>query len=215
MAAGTDALAHVFRPGSAPGPALLALHGTGGDELDMLPLASAVAPGAPVLSPRGAVREGPANRWFRRFAEGVFDLDDLRRRAADLAAWIAAAREQYRDGLAGRPLVALGYSNGANIVAAMLLAGHGGAVDAAVLLRAQHTLDAAAGLDLRGLPVLLLSGAADPIVPAPEAARLAEALKAGGAAVAHETIPAGHGLDPRDVALARRFLAGLAASAGA
>ncbi len=215
MAAGTDALAHVFRPGSAPGPALLALHGTGGDELDMLPLASAVAPGAPVLSPRGAVREGPANRWFRRFAEGVFDLDDLRRRAADLAAWIAAAREQYRDGLAGRPLVALGYSNGANIAAATLLAGHGGAVDAAVLLRAQHTLDAAAGLDLRGLPVLLLSGAADPIVPAPEAARLAEALKAGGAAVAHETIPAGHGLDPRDVALARRFLAGLAASAGA
>ncbi len=215
MAAGTDALAHVFRPGSAPGPALLALHGTGGDELDMLPLASAVAPGAPVLSPRGAVREGPANRWFRRFAEGVFVGDDLRRRAAALAAGVAAAREAHRDGLAGRPLVALGYSNGANIVAAMLLAGHGGAVDAAVLLRAQHTLDAAAGLDLRGLPVLLLSGAADPIVPAPEAARLAEALKAGGAAVAHETIPAGHGLDPRDVALARRFLAGLAASAGA
>ena len=213
MAAGTDALAHVFRPGSAPGPALLALHGTGGDELDMLSLASAVAPGAPVLSPRGAVREGPANRWFRRFAEGVFDLDDLRRRAADLAAWIAAAREQYRDGLAGRPLVALGYSNGANIAAATLLAGHGGAVDAAVLLRAQHTLDAAAGLYLRGLPVLLLSGAADPIVPLPEAAGLAEALKAGGAAVAHETIPAGHGLDPRDVALARRFLAGLAAPA--
>jgi phospholipase/carboxylesterase len=210
--AGTEALAHVFRPGSgAPGPALLALHGTGGDELDMLPLASAVAPGAPVLSPRGAVREGAANRWFRRFAEGVFDLDDLRRRAADLAAWVAAARETYRDGLAGRPLVALGYSNGANIAAAALLAGHRGVADAAVLLRAQHALDAAPGLDLRGLPALLLSGAADPVVPAPEAARLAEALEAGGAAVAHETVPAGHGLDPEDVALARRFLAGLVA----
>ncbi len=208
--AGIESLEHVFRPGSAPGPVLLALHGTGGDELDMLPLASAVAPGAPVLSPRGAVREGVANRWFRRFAEGVFDLDDLRRRAADLAAWIAAARETHRDALAGRPLVALGYSNGANIAAAMLLASHRGTVDAAVLLRAQHTLDAAAGLDLRGLPVLLLSGAADPIVPVREAARLADALRAGGAAVAHETIPAGHGLDPRDVALARRFLAGLA-----
>ena len=132
----------------------------------MLPLASAVAPGAPVLSPRGAVREGAANRWFRRFAEGVFDLDDLRRRAADLAAWVAAARETYRDGLAGRKLVALGYSNGANIAAATLLAGHHGVADAAVLLRAQHTLDAAPGLDLRGLPVLLLSGAADPVVPA-------------------------------------------------
>ena len=106
--------------------------------------------------------------------------------------------------------MALGYSNGANIADAMLLASHRGTVDAAVLLRAQHTPDAAAGLDLRGLPVLLLSGAADPIVPVREAARLADALRAGGAGVAHETIPAGHGLDPRDVALARRFLAGLA-----
>ena len=212
MAAGVEALEHVFRPGEAPAaPALLALHGTGGDELDMLPLASAVAPGAPVLSPRGAVREGAANRWFRRFAEGVFDLDDLRRRAADLAAWVAAARETYRDGLAGRKLVALGYSNGANIAAATLLAGHHGVADAAVLLRAQHTLDAAPGLDLRGLPVLLLSGAADPVVPAAEAARLAAALRAAGAAVTHETTPAGHGLDPRDVASTRRFLADLAA----
>ncbi len=212
MTAGVEALAHVFRPGGgAPGgPALLALHGTGGDELDMLPLASAVAPGAPVLSPRGAVREGAANRWFRRFAEGVFDLDDLRRRAADLAAWVAAAREEHRNALADRPLVALGYSNGANVAAAMLLAGHRGAVDAAILLRAQHALDATAGLDLRGLPVLLVAGAADPVVPAPEAARLAAALRAGGAAGWHETIPAGHGLGPEDVALARRFLAGLA-----
>lgn len=210
MPSGTEALAHVFRPGGASGPALLALHGTGGDELDMLPLASAVAPGAPVLSPRGAVREGPANRWFRRFAEGVFDLDDLRRRAADLAAWVAAAREEHRDALAGRPLVALGYSNGANIAAAMLLLGHGGAMDAAILLRAQHTLDAAAGLDLRGLPALLVSGAADPVVPAPEAAKLATAMGEAGAAVTHETTRAGHGLDPADIALARRFLSGLA-----
>ena len=214
MAAGLDALEHVFRPGGAPGPALLALHGTGGDELDMLPLASAVAPGAPVLSPRGAVREGAANRWFRRFTEGVFDLDDLRRRAADLASWVEAAREEHRDGLAGRGLVVLGYSNGANVAAAALLLGHRGLADAAILIRAQRTLDAAPGLDLRGLPALLLSGAADPVVPAPEAARLADALRAAGAAVAHETIPAGHGLDPRDVALARRFLAGLAAPRG-
>lgn len=207
---GIDALEHVFRPGDAPGLALLALHGTGGDELDMLPLASAVAPGAPVLAPRGPVREGAANRWFRRFAEGVFDLDDLRRRAADLAAWVEAAREEHRDALAGRKLVALGYSNGANVAAAALLAGHRAVADAAVLVRAQHTIDAEGGLDLRGLPVLLLSGAVDPVVPAPEAARLADALRAAGAAVAHETIPAGHGPDPRDIALARRFIAGLA-----
>ena len=214
MAADIEALVHVFRPGeaSAAGPALLALHGTGGDELDMLPLASAVAPGAPVLSPRGAVREGAANRWFRRFAEGVFDLDDLRRRAADLASWAAAARERYSDGLAGRPLVALGYSNGANVAAAALLEGLGGVADAAILLRAQHTLDPAAGLDLHGLPVILISGEADPVVPASEAARLAAALRAGGASVTYETVRAGHGIDGRDVALARRFLADLAAS---
>jgi phospholipase/carboxylesterase len=215
MAADIEALVHVFRPGAASaagGPALLALHGTGGDELDMLPLTSAVAPGAPVLSPRGAVREGAANRWFRRFAEGVFDLDYLRRRAADLASWVAAARERYSDGLAARPLVALGYSNGANVAAAALLEGLGGVADAAILLRAQHTLDPVAGLDLQGLPVLLLSGEADPVVPAPEAARLAAALRAGGASVTHETVRAGHGIDGRDVALARRFLADLAAS---
>jgi phospholipase/carboxylesterase len=216
MAVGTEALPHVFRPGAdasgGGGPALLALHGTGGDELDMLPLAAAVAPGAPVLSPRGAVREGAANRWFRRFAEGVFDLDDLRRRADDLAAWVEAARETYRDGLSGRTLVAFGYSNGANVAAAALLAGHGrGFADAAVLLRAQHTLDPVPGLDLRGLPVLLLSGAADHVVPAPEAARLAVALRSGGAVVRHEPTPAGHGLGPEDIALARRFVADLAA----
>lgn len=210
-AAGLEAFEHVFRPGGASaGAALLALHGTGGDELDLLPLASAVARGAPVLSPRGTVREGELNRWFRRFREGVFDLDDLRQRAGDLAVWVAAAREAYADGLAGRKLVAFGYSNGANIAAAALLLGHRGLVDAAILLRTQHTLDAgpeAPGLG--GLPVLLLSGAEDPVVPGPEAARLARALRDAGAAVTHETVPAGHGIDPMDVALARRFLDGL------
>jgi len=142
----------------------------------------------------------------------VFDLDDLRRAAADLAAWIAAAREEPRDALAGRPLVVLGYSSGANIAAAMLLLGRSGAMDAAILLRAQHPLEAVTGLDLRGLPVLLVSGAADLVVPTPEAAKLAAVLKEAGAALAHETTPAGHGLDAKDIALAKRFLAGVPAT---
>jgi phospholipase/carboxylesterase len=204
---------HRYVPAGRLGlPTLLMLHGTGGDENDLLPLGRMLLPGAAMLSPRGKVLEQGMPRFFRRLAEGVFDLEDLRQRALELADFVQGAAESY--GFDARNVIAVGYSNGANIAAAMLLSGHRGVADAAVLLRAQHSLDAAPGLDLRGLPVLLLSGAADPVVPAPEAARLAAALRAGGAAVTHETVPAGHGLDPRDVALARRFLSGLAAPPG-
>ncbi len=193
---------HRVVPGAATGPVMLALHGTGADEHDLLPLADLVAPGQPVLSPRGPVREGPANRWFRRFAEGRFDLEDVERRAAELAAWVEAAKQA--NGLAGRDVVALGFSNGANIAAALLLR-QPGVLSGAVLLRAQATLEAG-GRTADGVRALLVSGAMDPIVPAGESARLAEALRAAGVALTHETVPAGHGLTQRDVALARGFL---------
>jgi phospholipase/carboxylesterase len=183
---------------------ILALHGTGADEHDLVPLAQAVAPGQPVLSPRGKVREGAANRWFRRFAEGRFDLADVERRAADLAAWLPAALAAH--GLAGRDVVALGFSNGANIAHSLLLR-HPVLLGGAVLLRAQHVLDPA-GPTASGARVLLVSGALDPIVPAPEAARLVAALQAAGAAVEHRTLPSGHGLVQQDLALAQAFLAG-------
>lgn len=194
---------HRVVPGAATGPVMLALHGTGADEHDLLPLADLVAPGQPVLSPRGPVREGPANRWFRRFAEGRFDLEDVERRAAELAAWVEAAKQA--NGLAGRDVVALGFSNGANIAAALLLR-QPGVLSGAVLLRAQATLEAG-GRTADGVRALLVSGAMDPIVPAGESARLAEALRAAGVALTHETVPAGHGLTQRDVALACGFLA--------
>ena len=202
-----DAFPHAVRPGGQGygGPALLTLHGTGGDEHDLLDLAAAVAPGAPVLSPRGPVREGDANRWFRRFAEGRFDLDDARRRAAALAAWLPRARAAH--GMAERPLVALGYSNGANIAGALLLHGASGLAGAA-LLRAQHVLDGPGDVDLAGLPVLVLSGERDQLVPASESARLATALRAAGAAVQHVvTAGAGHGLTSADVTACHAFLA--------
>jgi phospholipase/carboxylesterase len=194
---------HRFVPGAETGPLILALHGTGADEHDLLPLADMVAPGQPVLSPRGPVKEGHASRWFRRFAEGRFDLADVERRAGELAAWLAAAKAGY--GLHGRRVMALGFSNGANIAAALLLR-HPGALDGAILLRAQATIDAR-GRTAEGARVLLVSGAADPIVPAAESGRLADALRQAGANLTHTTVPAGHGLIQQDVLLARDALA--------
>lgn len=195
--------AHRFEPATAPGlPPLLLLHGTGGDENDLLPLGRVVAPGAALLSPRGKVLEGGMPRFFRRLAEGVFDEADVRRRAAELADFIAEARAAY--GLSAP--VAVGFSNGANIAAAVLLT-RPEALAGAVLLRPMVPLPDAAPAGLAGKRVLMLSGSGDPIVPAGNAARLAATLAAGGATVAHETLPVGHGLSQADVELARRWFA--------
>jgi phospholipase/carboxylesterase len=201
-------LTHRFVPATAPGlPPLLLLHGTGGDETDLLPLGRTLLPGAALLSPRGAVLENGMPRFFRRLAEGVFDEADLRRRAADLAGFIAAARTAY--GLAAP--VAVGFSNGANIAAALLLL-HPGVLASAVLLRPMVPLRETPPVDLAGRPVLMLSGAADPIVPAANVRSLAERLRAAGATVSHETLPVGHGLSQADVAQAGVWLTRLAAA---
>lgn len=200
-------LVHRFAPATvADAPPLLLLHGTGGDENDLLPLGRTLAPGAALLSPRGAVLENGMPRFFRRLAEGVFDEADLRHRAADLAAFIAAARAAY--GLAAP--VAVGFSNGANIAAALLLL-HPDVLAGAVLLRPMVPLTRTDPVDLAGKPVLLLSGAADPIVPAANAGALAERLRAGRAAVTHEILPSGHGLTQADVERAGAWIAGLGA----
>jgi len=201
-------LTHRFVPATAPGlPPLLLLHGTGGDETDLLPLGRTLLPGAALLSPRGAVLENGMPRFFRRLAEGVFDEADLRRRAADLAGFIAEARTAY--GLAAP--VAVGFSNGANIAAALLLL-HPGVLAGAVLLRPMVPLRETPPVDLAGRPVLMLSGAADPIVPAANVGSLAERLRAAGATVSHETLPVGHGLSQADVAQAGAWLTRLAAA---
>ncbi len=195
-------LVHRFEPGRADRPPVLLLHGTGGDEADLLPLGRAVAPGSALLSPRGAVLENGMPRFFRRLAEGVFDEADLRRRAQDLAAFVAAARDRY--GVAA-PL-AVGFSNGANIAAALMLL-HPEVLAGGVLLRPMVPLVEPPPADLAGRPVLMLSGAADPIVPADNAARLAAQLVAAGARVDHRILPTGHGLSQADVDLARDWMA--------
>ena len=189
---------HRFEPGTAQARPLLLLHGTGGDENDLVPLGRAVAPGAALLAPRGQVLEHGMPRFFRRLAEGVFDEDDVRRRAVELADFVADARGRY--GLAAP--VALGYSNGANIAAAVLLL-RPQALSGALLLRAMVPLHEAPRADLSGKPVLIVSGAQDPIAPPDNAARLADVLRQRGAAVEHRVLSAGHPLSNADVKLAR------------
>ena len=194
---------HRFEPGADPSrPPVLLLHGTGGDETDMLPLGREIAPGAALLSPRGNVLEGDMPRFFRRFREGLFDEDDVRRRAGELADFVAEARRAY--GLA-QPL-ALGYSNGANIAAAVLLL-HPKALAGAILLRAMAPLAEPPRPDLSGTPVLILSGLDDPIAKPSTAKRLATALEAAGARVERAELPAGHGLTQADVRRAKAFYA--------
>jgi phospholipase/carboxylesterase len=139
-------------------------------------------------------------RFFRRFREGVFDEADVRRRAKELAHFVAEARQAY--GVAAP--VALGYSNGANIAAALMLL-HPDVLIGAILLRAMAPLADPPKPDLSGVPVLILSGSNDPIIPPASAERLAEALAAGGARVEREVLPASHGLTQADVARATAF----------
>lgn len=198
----TPDFTHAFEPGSDASRApLLLLHGTGGDERDLLGLGAAVSPGASLLSPRGRVLEGAMPRFFRRLAEGVFDEADLIARTHELADFIDRARRRY--GLAAP--VALGFSNGANIAASLLLL-RPEALAGAVLLRAMSPFAEPPRAELDGKPVLILSGSLDPIIPAADAGRLARTLVAAGASVEHRTLPTGHGLSQADIDLTHAWL---------
>jgi phospholipase/carboxylesterase len=195
---------HRFEPGNAANPPLLLLHGTGGNEEDLLPLGRAMSPGSALLSPRGKVLENGMPRFFRRLAEGVFDFADVRQRAGELAAFVAEAREAY--GMAAP--IAVGYSNGANIAAAMLML-HEGTLAGAVLLRAMMPLDGPAQVRADKVPVLLLAGSMDPIIPAENAGGLAKVLEDQGAAVDFRVLPTGHGLARDDVNISAQWLQAL------
>jgi phospholipase/carboxylesterase len=199
---GTLSYIHRFEKGAeADAPPLLLLHGTGGDENDLVPLGRMVAPDAPLLSPRGKVLENGMPRFFRRLAEGVFDEEDVRHRALELANFVGEARTHY--GILSP--IAFGYSNGANIAAAMLLV-RPEALVGAILLRAMVPLSQTPPVNLTGKPILIVSGTRDPIMPPERAARLASMLQRHGAIVEHRTVPAGHELSQADVALARTWL---------
>lgn len=189
---------HRSRPGT--GRPLLLLHGTGGDEEQLLGLGQMLAPSAPLLSPRGKESENGMPRFFRRHAEGVLDEANLRERAVELARWV--------DSVAAAPPVAVGVSNGANVaVAVLLLSPH--TLAGAVLVRPMLPFeDFGEPPDLSAARVLVLSGLADSTVPEGQPDRLAALLRGGRAQVELSWQPAGHQLGAGDIQAARDWLAG-------
>lgn len=203
---------HRYEPAGAKGaPTLLLLHGTGADENDLIPLGRLLAPGAALLSPRGNVSEGGAARFFRRLAEGVFDHDDVERRACELSAFVKTAATHY--GFDANSVIAAGFSNGANMIGAMLLL-EGPIFSAAALFRAQivvrPTANVASSSPLPGTPIFLAAGLSDQLVPPEETDRLATALRNAGANVTLRWDHAGHTLTRGDIDAAREWLAGVA-----
>ncbi len=182
---------------------LLLLHGTGGNEDDLIPLGHELDPAAALLSPRGNVLENGMPRFFRRLAEGVFDEEDLIRRAHELADFVSAAALQYE--FDPRQVTAVGYSNGANIAAAVLLL-RPEVLGAAVLFRAMVPLVPPVLPKLGNTPVLISSGQQDPIVPVENAERLAAMLREAGADVTSRFESAGHALVSGDIEAAREWL---------
>lgn len=194
---------HVYKPSAhAHAPTLLLLHGTGGDEHDMIPLGG-LMPGANLLSPRGQVLENGMPRFFRRLAEGVFDIDDLEARAAELADFVTAAASHY--GFDPSRVVAMGFSNGANIASAVLLL-RPGVLKGAVLFRAMVPLEPDPLPALSGTRVMISNGEVDPIVSREETERLARLLQRAGAGVEVHWQPAGHQLMPSDFSVAKAWL---------
>jgi phospholipase/carboxylesterase len=197
---------HVFLPAdeTAAGAPLLLLHGTGGDEHDLLPLRDHLSPGAAVLSVRGTVLENGMPRFFRRLREGVFDEDDLRRRADDLAEFVLNASAAY--GIQPRSLVAVGFSNGANIASALLLE-RPGVVGAAVLLAAMTPFAQPPDVDLTGTLVVVSNGQRDPMVPGTVTRRLVNQLRERGADVVELPHPGGHQIHPAVLPLISNVIA--------
>ena len=193
---------HHFEPGLGT-RTVLALHGTGGTERDLVPLARTLFPDANILSPRGKVSERGANRFFRRLSEGVFDLDDLHRQTDDLADFLAASARNY--GFDANQLWALGYSNGANIAASLLLQ-RSESLSGAVLLRAMTPFEPRSVPDLAGKRLFLAAGRFDPLVPITNIETLARLFREGGATVELRFQNAGHELARDDIEAIKHWL---------
>ena len=196
---------HVYQPPATPGgPILLLLHGTGGNEHDLVPLAELLLPGAGILSPRGKVLERGMPRFFRRLAEGVFDIEDLKFRASELADFIndAAAKNKFST----RDVIAVGFSNGANIAGALLLL-RPDALAGGILFRAMVPLVPETLPKLASAPVLISNGRMDPLVSAEQTEQLAALLRSAGADVTVSWQNSGHELTQADVITAREWLA--------
>jgi predicted esterase len=197
---------HRFVPpdDAATGETLVVLHGTGGDENDLIGVGQAVAPGAAILSPRGNVLENGAPRFFRRLSEGVFDPKEVRARAEELARFVRAATVTYR--IDPSRIYALGYSNGANVASTLMLV-EPGIFQGAVLLRPMLVYEPSERSDLSGTAAFISSGRMDPIVPADSVERLVHLLESAGAEVTLKWQLTGHNLLPSEIREAADWLA--------
>ena len=197
---------HRFLPAedSANGETLVVLHGTGGDENDLIGIGQAIAPGAAILSPRGNVLENGAPRFFRRLAEGVFDPTEVRSRAEELARFIRAAVITYR--LDPTRVFALGYSNGANVASTVMFV-EPGIVQSAILFRPMLVYEPTEKKDLSGSAVFISAGRMDPIVPTASVDRLVKLFELAHAEVTLKWQLVGHNLVPSEVSEAADWLA--------
>jgi predicted esterase len=196
-----SAFIHNFLSGKLDSTVLV-LHGKGGDENDLLPVARALAPGASFLSPRGKAMEAGAARFFARVTPDIFDETEVRTRTAELADWVVAAAAQYR--LNAAKIFALGFSNGASIAASAMLL-HAGVLAGGLLLRPRTIIEPATLPDLNGAPVLVIAGQRDEKMPEGASEHLARLLGRAGAAVEMAMIDADHGLTPQDFSLGKSW----------
>jgi predicted esterase len=209
MSASEPEFNYRFVPGDRPAATpLLLLHGTGGDENDLLSLGQELAPGSPLLSPRGQVLENGMPRFFRRLSEGVFDLEDLKLRAGQLARFVARARQTYE--LGGAPPIGVGFSNGANMAAALLLL-HPGTLGSALLFRPMVPLVPDPLPSLKDVRVLIAGGRQDPIARPEQTRALADLLSRAGAEVSLHWSRAGHRLTLEDVEAGERWMSAVTA----
>ncbi|MEA2705585.1 MAG: phospholipase/carboxylesterase [Gemmatimonadaceae bacterium] len=197
---------HRFEPAEdkARAETLVVLHGTGGDENDLVGIGQTIAPGAAILSPRGNVLENGAPRFFKRLAEGVFDPKEVRSRGEELARFIRAAISKY--GLNPERVFALGYSNGANVASTVMFI-EPKLLRGAILLRPMVVFEPEEPSDLSATDVLISAGRSDPIVPAKSIERLVELFEASQAEVTLNWQPAGHSLLPSEIREAVDWLA--------
>jgi phospholipase/carboxylesterase len=196
---------HRFVPSqTSDAPTLLLLHGTGGDENDLLPVGRMLDERAALLSPRGKILEHGMPRFFRRLAEGVFDHEDLMDRTHELAGFVDRAVDEYD--IDQRRLFALGFSNGANVAASLLLT-YPRLLAGAILLRAMVPFEPDKTPDLSRIPVYLAAGRSDQMVPPENTERLAQVLREAGADVTLDWQPGGHGIGPAEIQAARNWFA--------
>lgn len=182
-----------FTPGDQDKPVILGLHGTGGDEHAFTEILKDIAPNYPIFGVRGQVSEHGANRYFRRFAEGKLDYEDLALRTEELTTWLKS-RPEFQD----KMIIALGYSNGANMAANLLLTNQG-LLNGAILLRPMFLPTQAPNLNLNGVKVQLHVGVDDQICPAEQGQHMARVFSESGADVSLKMIESGHNLTQADI----------------